>query len=65
MPRRVDAEANNQEEFSPAVAVSEGASKMMCQLLKLESAPDIDINFFSGNPMSFHYFMDVFNEIQQ
>ena len=47
------------------MTVNEGVSKMMCQLLKLESAPDIDINFFTGNPMSFHYFMDVFNEIQQ
>ena len=47
----------------PAVAVDEGVSKMMCQLLKQQSAPDIDIDVFSGNPMDFHYFIAVFNEI--
>ena len=47
----------------PAVTVDEGVSKMMCQLLKQQSAPDIDIDIFSGNPMNFHYFMAVFNEI--
>ena len=46
----------------PAVTVDEGVSKMMCQLLKQQSAPDIDIDIFSGNPMDFHYFMAVFNE---
>ena len=47
----------------PAVAVDEGVSKMMCQLLKQRSAPDIDIDVFSGNPMDFHYFIAIFNEI--
>ena len=47
----------------PAVAVDEGVSKMMCQLLKQQSAPGIDIDVFHGNPMDFHYFMAVFNEI--
>ena len=36
---------------------------MMCQLLKQQSAPDIDIDIFSGNLGDFHYFMAVFNEI--
>ena len=43
--------------------VDEGVSKMMCQLLKQQSAPDIDIDVFSRNPMDFHYLMAVFNEI--
>ena len=47
----------------PAVAVDEGVSKMMCQLLKQQSASDIHIDVFSGNPMDFHYFMAVFNEL--
>ena len=47
----------------PAVKVDEGVSKMMCQLLKQQSAPDIDIDVFSRNPMDFHYLMAVFNEI--
>ena len=44
----------------PAVAADEGVSKTMCQLLKQQSAPDIDVDFFSGNPINFHYFMTVF-----
>ena len=47
----------------PAVTVDEGVSKMMCQLLKQQSALHIDIDIFSGNPMDFHYFMAVFNEM--
>ena len=47
----------------PAVAVDEGVSKIMCKLLKKQSAPDFDIDVFSGNPMDFHYFMAAFNEI--
>ena len=38
----------------PAVIVDEGVSKIMCQLLKQQSAPDIDVDIFSGNPMDFH-----------
>ena len=47
----------------PAVTVDESVSKMMCQLLKQQSAPDIDIDIFSRNPMDFLHFMAVFNEI--
>ena len=36
---------------------------MMCQLLKQQSAPDIDIDILSGNPMDFYYLMAVFSEI--
>ena len=43
--------------------VDKGVSKMMCQLLKEQSAPDIDIDVFSRNPMDFHYLMAVFSEI--
>ena len=47
----------------PAVTVDEGVSKIMCQVLKQQSALDIDIDIFSENPMDFHYFMAVFNVI--
>ena len=46
-----------------AVAVDESVSKMMWQLLKQQSTPDIVISLFSGNPMKFYYFMAKFNEI--
>ena len=38
-------------------------SKMMCQFLKQQSTLDLDIDIFSENPMCFHYFMAMFNEI--
>ena len=43
----------------PTVPADEGVSMMMCQLLKQQSAPDIDIDIFRGNPIDFHYFMTV------
>ena len=38
-------------------------SEMMCRLLKQQSAPEIEIDVFDGNPMEFHYFMAVFKEV--
>ena len=35
----------------------------MCRLLKQQSAPEIETDIFSGNPMEFHYFMAVFREV--
>lgn len=46
-----------------AVAVGKSISEMMWQLLRQQSAPDVDIGIFSGNPVDFHYFMAMFNEI--
>ena len=57
MKREVKTEINDQEECQ--------ISKMMCQLLKQQSAPDIDIDIFNVNSMTFHYFMAVFNEIME
>ena len=57
MQREVKTEINDQEECQ--------ISKMMCQLLKQQSAPDIDIDIFSVNSTKFQYFMAVFNEIME
>ena len=35
---------------------------MMCKLVNQQSAPEIDIDVFGGNPLEFHYFMAVFDE---
>ena len=35
---------------------------MMCKLVNEQSAPEIDIDVFGGNPLEFHYFMAVFHE---
>ena len=31
-------------------------------MMKQQSAPEININVFDGNPLNFHYFMAVFKE---
>ena len=36
---------------------------MMCELLKQQPGPELEINIFDGNPMDFHYFMVVFKEV--
>ena len=38
-------------------------SEMLCRLLKQQSAPEIEIDVFDGNPVEFHYFMAVFKEV--
>ena len=35
---------------------------MMCKIVNQQSAPEIDIDIFGGNPLEFHYFMAVFDE---
>ena len=37
-------------------------AEMMCKLVNQQSAPEIDIDVFGGNPLEFHYFMAVFDE---
>ena len=44
-------------------AQDDSISEMMCRLLKQQSAPGIEIDVFDGNPMGFHYFMEVFKEV--
>ena len=38
-------------------------TEMMCELLRQQAAPDLEIDIFDGNPMDFHYFMAVFKEV--
>ena len=38
-------------------------TEMMCELLRQQLAPELDIDIFDGNPMDFHYFMAVFKEV--
>ena len=37
-------------------------SDILCKMMKQQSAPEININVFDGNPLNFHYFMAVFKE---
>ena len=36
---------------------------MMCKLLSQQSAPNVDIDMFDGNPLEFNYFMSLFEEM--
>ena len=38
-------------------------SDVLCQLLKQQSAPDVDIDVFDGNPLNFKYFMSLFRQV--
>ena len=35
----------------------------LCHLVKQQSAPDIELDVFDGNPLDFHYFMALFHEV--
>ena len=35
---------------------------MLSKMMKRQSAPEIDLDVFYGNPLNFHYFMVVFRE---
>ena len=39
---------------------TEERSQMMCNLLRHQSAPNVEIQTFTGNPLDYHYFMSVF-----
>ena len=36
---------------------------MMSKLIRQQAAPDVDINIFSGDPVDYHYFIVVFEEV--
>ena len=56
MPRRGDQTFGSQRR---SIAVSD----VLCQLLKQQSAPDVDIDLFDGNSLNFKYFMTLFREV--
>ena len=38
-------------------------TETMCELLRQQAAPELEIDIFDGNPMDFHYFMAVFKQV--
>ena len=38
-------------------------SRMLCSLLRQQSAPDVDIQTFAGDPLEYHFFMSSFIEV--
>ena len=47
------------------VAFSSGKNIVdaLCHLVKQQTAPDIELDVFDGNPLDFHYFMTLFHEV--
>ena len=35
----------------------------LCDFLKTQSAPNVDMDYFSGNPLDYQYFMSLFEEL--
>ena len=42
---------------------SDDVSKMICNLLRQQSAPDVEIDTFKGDPLEYHYFMSVLQKL--
>ena len=41
---------------------SNDINNVMCSLLLHQSAPDVEIGTFKGDPLEYHYFMSVFTD---
>ena len=59
---------NNQQQNNNNTSVSNGIDGLhhlnnLCQLLKIQSAPEVEMDSFSGNPLDFRYFMSLFKEL--
>ena len=38
-------------------------SDILYKLFKQQAAPEVDIEYFDGNPLNYHYFMAQFSEV--
>ena len=38
-------------------------NEILCRLMKQQSAPEVDIDSFDGNPLNYRYFMVIFKEV--
>ena len=56
---------NGEPSYTPSDHNSQSGevSKMLCQLLKQQGAPEVEIDVFSGDPLEYHYFMEIFKEV--
>ena len=57
------ADAQARSTLLPKVKDFDGEmSRMLCGLLRQQSAPDVDIQTFRGDPLKYHFFMSSFRE---
>ena len=38
-------------------------TEMMCELVRQQTTPELEIDIFDSNPMDFNYFMAIFKEV--
>ena len=38
-------------------------AEVLCNLVKQQSAPDVDLDVFDGNPLEYHYFITLFHKL--
>ena len=43
--------------------IKETSSDVLCKLLELHAAPEVDMEQFDGNPLNYHNFMALFAEV--
>ena len=69
--QRAFRQASQTNPFEVVIANSETAvcdnemGKMLCQLVKQQSAPTVNIEEFDGNPLQYTYFRSMFREVMQ
>ena len=67
-PKQTDAKdvlksRNNENRSATTTGVSaDDTTNVLCQLLKQQAAPDVEIDAFDGNPLNYFYFMALFKE---
>ena len=47
----------------PSVVYSDKSIEKLCELFQLQSAPDIDLDVFKGDPLEFNFFITSFQEV--
>ena len=55
----------NEEIGRTVVAGQADITSMLCNLLKQQSVPDVDLDVFDGNPLEYHNFMTLFHELEE
>ena len=48
---------------SSLIKPSEPSVDVLCELLKLQSAPEVSLDVFNGDPLEFHFFMSCFENV--
>ena len=64
--RRSNKQVNTEEKSKTRSSyVSSDLSRMMCDLLRHQSAPEVEIKTFNYDPLEYYYFISVFREVME